>query len=206
MFMMAIAHESKTRFLDAALQVIRSKGYEATTVDDLCNAARLTKGSFFHHFESKEELALAAADHFAAMAERLFADAPYRSLTDPLARLLAYVDFRRSLLEGNLPDYTCLLGTLVQETYATHPSVRKTCELHLSDHVSTLARDIAAAKKRYAPKARWSAEGLGLHIQATLQGSFILAKARGGPAVADECLAHLRRYLVLLFDVPQTKE
>ena len=47
-------HESKIRFLDAAVQVIRAKGYSAMTIDDVCLAAGLTKGSFFHHFKSKE--------------------------------------------------------------------------------------------------------------------------------------------------------
>jgi TetR/AcrR family transcriptional repressor of nem operon len=48
-------HSSKTRLLDAALTVIRTKGYAATTVDDICHAAGVTKGSFFHHFKSKDE-------------------------------------------------------------------------------------------------------------------------------------------------------
>jgi TetR/AcrR family transcriptional repressor of nem operon len=51
-------HDSKTKLLDAALQVIRAKGYAATTVDDICHQAGVTKGSFFHHFKSKDELAL----------------------------------------------------------------------------------------------------------------------------------------------------
>jgi TetR/AcrR family transcriptional repressor of nem operon len=69
-----------------------------------------------------------------------------------------------------------------------------------------LSRDIAEAKKRYVPSARWSAEGLGLYIQATIQGAFILAKAKDGPDVAHECLAHLRRYLVMLFGQPNPRE
>ena len=62
-----------------------------------------------------------------------------------------------------------------------------------------LTRDIAAAKQRYAPDAEWTPESLGYHIQATIQGAFILAKAKHGADVAAECLAHLRRYLELLF-------
>jgi TetR/AcrR family transcriptional regulator, transcriptional repressor for nem operon len=75
-------HASKTRMLDAAVQAIRAKGYSAMTIDDVCLAAGLTKGSFFHHFKSKEALALAAAGHFAAMADSLFAQAPYRRFPD----------------------------------------------------------------------------------------------------------------------------
>jgi len=199
-------HDSKTRFLDAALELIRTRGYASTTVDDLCNAAQLTKGSFFHHFKSKDELALAAADHFGRMAENLFANAPYHGLADPLARVLGYVDFRRSLLRGDLPAITCLFGTLVQETYATHPAIREACEQHMSAHAAGLVDDIADARRRYAPHARWSAESVAMFTQATLQGAFILAKARQDTGVADEALAHLRRYLLLLFNQSKHKE
>jgi TetR/AcrR family transcriptional repressor of nem operon len=53
----------KTKLLAATLHVIRSKGYAATTVDDICREVCVTKGSFFHHFKSKDELALDAAAH-----------------------------------------------------------------------------------------------------------------------------------------------
>ena len=199
-------HESKTKILDAALQVIRAKGYSATTIDDICLAAGLTKGSFFHHFKSKEELALAAAGHFAAMADGLFAQAPYRALDDPLDRLLGYVDFRKTILQGSLPEFTCLLGTMVQETFESHPAIRQACDIYISAHAAEVAKDIAEAKRRYAPNAAWSAEGLALYTQAVIQGAFILAKAKGGPEVAGECLGHLRRYLEMLFDRPEPKE
>ena len=193
-------HESRVKFLDAALHVIRAKGYTATRVDDICEAAGLTKGSFFHHFGSKEELALAAADHFAAMVDRTFEAAPYRRAADPLERLLGYVDFRSAILQGELPDYTCLLGTMVQETYDTHPAIRIACEKHISAHAADVARDIAEAKRRYAPDAPWTPESLGLYTQAVIQGAFVLAKAKHGPEIAAECFLHLRRYLENQFD------
>lgn len=201
----AVQHDSKTRLLDAALQVIRAKGYSATRIEDVCEAAGLTKGSFFHHFTSKEDLALEAADHFAAMADALFRAAPYQKATDPLDRLLGYVDFRKGILQGELPDFTCLLGTMVQETYDTHPEIRAACEKHISAHAATVARDIAAAKRRYAPEAPWSAENLALYIQAVIQGAFILAKAKQGPEIAAECLRHLRRYLKTQFTSTQRR-
>jgi TetR/AcrR family transcriptional repressor of nem operon len=192
---MQTQHESKTRLLDAALHVIRAKGYSATTIDDICHAAGVTKGSFFHHFKSKEDLALAAAGHFAAMADTLFAAAPWREIADPRERVLGYVDFRAALLKGDLPDFTCLLGTMVQETYETNPGIREACDKHISAHASDIAKDIGEAKRIYAPDAPWSAESLGLYTQAVIQGAFILAKAKHGPEIAIECLAHLRRYL-----------
>jgi TetR/AcrR family transcriptional regulator, transcriptional repressor for nem operon len=199
-------HESRVRLLDASLRVIRARGYSATRIEDICDAAGLTKGSFFHHFRSKEDLALAAAGHFAVMAEGVFATAPYQSASDPLDRLLGYVDFRIAILQGALPDYTCLLGTMVQEIYDTHPAIRAACEMHISAHAATVAKDIAQARRRYAPHAPWSAESLALYIQAVIQGAFILAKAKQGPQVAGECLQHLRRYLETQFARTPIKE
>jgi TetR/AcrR family transcriptional repressor of nem operon len=200
-----IRHESKTRLLNAALHVIRAKGYSATRVEDICEAAGLTKGSFFHHFESKEALALAAADYWIEGTSALFASAPYHEPADPLDRLLAYVDFRKTLLMGDLSDFTCLVGTMVQEIYDTHPAIRDACNRSIAGHAATLAPDIEAALRERDMHPGWTAESLALYIQATIQGAFILAKAQYSVDIAAQCIDHLRRYLELLFAQPRVE-
>ena len=195
-----VRHESKTKLLNAAVYVIRAKGYSATRIEDICEAADLTKGSFFHHFESKEALALAAADHWIEGTGAFFAAAPYHAPADPLDRLLAYVDFRRALLTGELPDFTCLVGTMVQEVYDTHPAIRDACNRSISQHAAALVPDIEEAMRRRDMHPDWTAESLALYTQATLQGAFILAKAKHNREVAAATIDHLRRYLELLFN------
>jgi len=201
-------HESKTRLLNAALHVIRAKGYSATRIEDICEQAGLTKGSFFHHFDSKEALALAAADYWIEGTGALFASAPYHAPDDPLDRLLAYVDFRKALLMGELADFTCLVGTMVQEVYDTHPALREACNRSIAGHAATLVPDIEEAMRQRGMHPEWTAESLALYTQATIQGAFILAKATGakatgGAAVAAQCIDHLRLYVELLFDQPR---
>ncbi len=194
-------HSSKNKLLDAALQVIRTKGYTATTVDGICLAAGVTKGSFFHHFKGKEDLAITAANYWADMTGALFESAPYHAHPDPLDRVLGYIDFRKSILQGTLPEFTCLVGTMVQETFDTAPTIRDACERSISGHAATIAIDITAAIKLHHIQADWTADGLALHTQAVLQGAFILAKAKGTAQVASDSVDHLRRYVEMLFGV-----
>ena len=196
------AHNSKTRLLDAAMQVIRSKGYSATTVDDVCAAAGVTKGSFFHHFSSKEDLAIESTRHWNTMTGGLFVAAPYQSVADPRERILAYIDFRAQIIHDAVPNdltaITCLLGTMVQEVFDSHPAIQAACRDGIERHAHTLVPTIAAAKALYAHNADWSADSLALYIQAALQGGFILAKAQGNSDAASQCITHLRRYVQAL--------
>ena len=195
-------HESKTKLLDATLKVVRAKGYSATRIEDVCAEAGLTKGSFFHHFKSKEDLALSAVAHWDATTSATFATAPYHDAADPLSRVIAYIEFRKAILTGDLPDFTCFVGTIVQEAYRTHPEVSAAAAGNISSHAKTLEADIGAAMRERAPPGDWTAESLALHFQAVIQGSFILAKAKGSAAAAAESLDHLRRYIELLFQAP----
>jgi TetR/AcrR family transcriptional repressor of nem operon len=194
-----IHHESKSALIDAALTVIRTKGYTATRIEDICEAAHLTKGSFFHHFKSKEDLAITAAERWITLSEELFGSAPYRNLSDPVDRLLAYIDFRKSLLNGSLPEFTCLVGTMVQEVYESYPAIRDVCERSISAHAKLLEADIAQAMRLYCKDPAFSAESVALYTQTVLQGAFVLAKAKLSPAVAIDSLDHLRRYIEMLF-------
>lgn len=202
--MTEVRHESKTRLLEAALRVIRAKGYSATRVEDVCAAAGVTKGSFFHHFDTKEELALEAAAYWDSVTSGLFSTAEYHRLPRALDRLLAYVEMRKALLTGELPEFTCLVGTMVQEVYGTQPAIREACERSICGHAATLEADIAEAMRDAGIKegkagADWTAASLALHTQAVIQGAFILAKAKGSAAFAAASLDHLRRYIELLF-------
>ena len=190
---------ARPRLLQAALSLIRERGYSSTSVDELCAQAGVTKGAFFHHFESKDSLAVAAANHWSAITGAFFETAPYHRHSDPLDRVLGYLEFRKAILKGPIAEFTCLVGTLVQEVYDTKPAIRAACEACITAHVAKVAADIAAAMKRYRIRGPWTADSLALHTQAVLQGAFIIAKARGDAQAAAASIDHLRRYIELLF-------
>lgn len=194
------------RLLDAALNTIREKGFAATTVDDLCWAAAVTKGAFFHHFKSKEALGVAAARHWAETTTAFFAGAPYHAPDDPLDRVLAYVAFRKSIIEGDIAEFTCVVGTMVQEVYADSPDIRDACADSIFGHAATLEADIRAAMRDRGIADDWTSGSLARHTQTVIQGAFVLAKAGSDPALARESLDHLDLYIRHLFDCPNKEE
>jgi TetR/AcrR family transcriptional regulator, transcriptional repressor for nem operon len=193
----------KARLIEAAMTIVRQKGYAATSVDDLCKAAGVTKGAFFHHFPSKEALAVAGAEQWTARAEQLiFALPEWTRIEDPLERLLAHIDFRLSMLDGPIEAFTCFVGTMVQETFSSNDAIRAACDASISAYADRLAQDIHSAIDRYGIRDGVSAIDLAYHIQAVLQGAFIMAKAKGDPAIARASVTHLTRYVTMLFSLP----
>ncbi len=189
----------RIRILNAAVKLIRTKGYNATTVDDLCAEAGVTKGSFFHHFKSKDALGVAAAKHWTDITSPLFESAPYHQPEKALDRVLAYIDFRRAIIGGSLAEFTCLAGTLAQELHTSHPGIAHAAGEAITVHASTLGADIQAAMDESGRRFSFAAQSLALHTQAVLQGGFILAKSTGDPRHAEDAVDHLRRYVELLF-------
>ena len=190
---------SRQKLLNASLTLIRQNGYTATTVDGLCEAAGVTKGAFFHHFKSKDDLGVASAKYWAESTGAFFAAAPYHSHSDPLDRVLGYLEFRKTMLAGTLSEISCLAGTMVQEVHSSHPEITRACAATILDHAARIENDIAAAMKLHRIRGEWTAHSLALHTQVVLQGAFILAKAKGDVAVAVESIDHLRRYIEQLF-------
>ena len=79
--------ETKRKLVEAGVDLMRKQGFNATTVDDICAAAGVTKGSFFHYFKTKQEVAQAAMSSFREGRVQDFLNAPsFRKMADPLSR------------------------------------------------------------------------------------------------------------------------
>lgn len=183
------------------MKLVRARGFSGTSVDDLCRAAGVTKGAFFHHFASKEDLGTKLAEYWSSSTGGFFAAAPYHHLADPVERVLGYVDLRIALISGPPESFSCVAGTMVQESFATSEAIRLACRDSIMGNARAIEDDLAAAIAQTGAKGV-TAEGLSRHIQAVIQGAFIMAKAQGEAEAAEtarEHLRHLRRYFELLF-------
>lgn len=192
---------ARERLLEAAVKLVRKQGFSATSVDELCKEAGVTKGAFFHHFPSKESLGVAVADYWSECTLGFFGAAPSRHFDDPLARLLAYIDLRIALIGGPAEGFSCVAGTLLQENFRTSEMIRRASGDSILGNARMFESDFAEAIAKYGIDA--DPAGLARHMQAVIQGSFILGKTQDDDEMsarfARESLGHFRRYLTLLF-------
>jgi len=190
------------------VKLIRTNGYAATSVDQICAAAGVTKGAFFHHFASKEALGVGAADYWSSSTSAFFGDAPFHALPDPVDRVLGYIDLRIALIGGPPEAFSCVAGTLVQEAFRSSAAIRIASKASIMGNARALEADLDAAIAQCGVTGTTGAS-LARHVQAVIQGSFVLAKTQPDESAADlarEQIVHLRRYFAMLFGRVSSEE
>lgn len=175
-----------------------AKGFAATTVDEICAAAEVTKGSFFHYFESKDQLGRQVLERFCASAQEM-RRACCTSDTDPLKRVYAYIDKMIKMSKDPAMSKGCLLGLFSQELCDTNPQIRAACKKGFDDWAKTFGEEVAKAKAAHAPRASFDPQELAEHLIAVIEGSLIMGKARGNMSIVAQNLAHVRVYVKSLF-------
>jgi TetR/AcrR family transcriptional repressor of nem operon len=199
---MTHAVDAKERILDAAQQLVMERGFNATTVDAILEAAGASKGAFFHHFSSKAELGQVMVERYARadadMFDRLMAVAESRT-SDPAEQLIEFVKvFEAGIEDLSLAQPSCLFVSFIYEQF---PGQDDTRALILDDVVHWRGRILA--KLQQAAERRPLAlpvdlESLADQMFATLEGGFILARATGEPLKLRDQLRQLRWYFTLL--------
>lgn len=175
-----------------------AKGYTATTVDEICEAAGVTKGTFFHYFSSKEEIAAAALESYCNASRETLRSAPFFRDADPLRRFSGFIDF----VAGSTSDPVaqgCLAGIFAQELSETHPKLRRLCVGAFAQLRSEILELLSAIKAVHAPDAPHDPAELADHFLAVFEGAFVMARAHRSTAPLAASLRHYEQYVRSLF-------
>ena len=198
--------ETKRHLIEAGIALMRRKGFNATSVDEICHAAEVTKGAFFHYFKSKEDLAKAAITWFQENKVNDFANAPFRKLADPLDRVLGRLDYlKESYCGENRLIKGCLFGMFAQEMSFINPALRGLCQDAFMQASADVARDLTEAKTLHAPDASFDPKNVAMLYVSIVQGSLMLAKTSEDNRVILENLDQFRSYLQSLFGTSPAK-
>ena len=170
-----------------------SKGYPATTVDEICEEAGVSKGSFYHFFNKKEDLGLATLAHFFRRAVNEMQVGPFTQISDPIERAFGFVDHIEAKSTFLWTD-GCLLGNFAVELADTNPAMREEVSRmfdQTTDGMASMLSPIAERAGKHGPTASELAE----MFLAVLEGSILLARAHQDPERIPKAVRRFRGYL-----------
>jgi TetR/AcrR family transcriptional repressor of nem operon len=194
---------TRTRILDAAQDMILDYSYSGMSVDGLIGRLGLTKGAFFHHFDSKSDLARTLIRRFAdegiAMLGEMLEHAR-RLSNDPLQQLLILVGLYVEEFEGLTEPYPgCLLAAYVYEMQQFDDDIRDIINTEFLAWREMLTAQIERIKLRYPPREEVSTEALADMFLSTFEGAFIMSKSLREPGITAEQLKLYRSFIAALF-------
>jgi TetR/AcrR family transcriptional regulator, transcriptional repressor for nem operon len=192
---------ARERLLTAAGSLIHERGYEATGVAELCEAAGVPKGSFYYWWPSKQALALAVLDRqWERVLEQVFEPAfsSGERIGEQFARYteLLVAGTRREVEQTGSVN-GCPFGNLAVELATRDHVIRARAEEILEEIRGVFAHAIEVAKEAGELPADLDAADLAEAILVHLEGLFVIAKARNEPAVFDRLPDDIRRLTAL---------
>ncbi|WP_304454541.1 TetR/AcrR family transcriptional regulator [Nocardiopsis sp. YSL2] len=191
--------DARERILDSSRRLMRTRGYTALGVAEICADAGVKKGSFYHFFDSKQALTVEAVDGHWAEERQALETALAETAEDPLGRLRALVeclvgDQRTDHSESGM-IHGCLYGNLALELSGHEPEVRRRLAEVFDDQVAMVARLIGEAQQAGLVGSATGADTLASSMVAQIEGAVLLARVRNDPALLDEIWPSAERLL-----------
>jgi TetR/AcrR family transcriptional repressor of nem operon len=173
---------TRDHLVDVGLELMHRHGYSATGLTDILKAADVPKGSFYHHFSSKEDFAAAALERY-GMREREHAAAFLSdTATPPLKRLRRYFSDLVKIYGQKGPIPGCMMGRFSLEIAEANPQLRKRISgsfNHWQQTIATVIRQVVAQK---GLPAATDAESLAGFLLNSWEGALLRSQAEKSDA------------------------
>lgn len=174
----------RDKLLAASLATLHGKGFNATSVQDITDAAGVPKGSFYNHFASKEILGAQVLALYSENNRAAFAHLGDTSIA-PLARLRRHFETMIKLASADGRFSGCLIGNFGNELSAQSPMIREKVAISLQRWTDAVAGAVDAAQQSGEMADDMPAAALAGFIVNAWQGSLVRAKAEQDRAPLD---------------------
>ena len=181
---------TRGKILEAARELFNSKGFNATTINDLITATGMQKGSLYFHFSGKDEIARevlseATVEFMAFLTKALGGENPGACIDN----------FFRSALEKHLGTGFvggCIFGNTALEMSDSDPEFAGAIDAVFDEWISRVEAVVAAAQISEQIRTDISSEALAKHIIATIEGGIMMSRLKKDERPMKECLDTLR--------------
>lgn len=197
--------ETRDRILDSAEQLVLDKGLAATSVDDILEGAGTSKGAFFHHFPTKNHLARALIERYAAadvgFLDEFMAKAEAEH-EDPVDQVLAFItSFVEASEELVAQQPSCLYVSYIYDKQLTEDGTNEIIRRTLLAWRARLAEKLREAAAVHPPARDVDLDALADHVAASFEGAFVIVRATGEADVMRSQLELVHDLVALVFGV-----
>lgn len=194
---------TREKILKVTKALVLQNGYVGTTIDQILDEAKITKGAFFYHFKSKSDLAFElmneyVKDDLAELSKAL--ELTQHLKEDPLKRLIQFVDIFIETMEGiEEPPPGCLYASYGYETVHFSEDIKKLISSSILSWRQAIEKMLDEAMVMESPKTEMDKAAIADMFVVIFEGSFILSKALNDPGLIAKQLHNFKNYLKLLF-------
>lgn len=198
---------TRERILDLAHELVLKQGYAATSLEQILERAGVTKGAFFHHFKSKEELARALVDRYLAGEQQVFDATLGRAeklTSDPLQQVLVGLGLLEEMFAAlDAPHPGCLIAAFLYQNQLMTPETTAKSRKAFLVWRRHVAAKLAAAAKVHPPRVAVDYDSIGDLLNTIVEGTFVMSKLFDDRKMMVRQLRQLRAYIELVFGVEQ---
>ncbi|OFW57289.1 MAG: hypothetical protein A2V52_08530 [Actinobacteria bacterium RBG_19FT_COMBO_54_7] len=173
---------TRKRIVDSATNLIYEKGYAATTVDDVIRQADATKGSFYHHFSSKEELGRAVIDNASSYIAQRIGKVLDRERSSPLRRIEIILGEIQRIVESAGCERGCIIGNLALEMSQRYEEFRAGVAEVFKSWSSSIASQLDEMKAAGLLSADFDGNAYADFAIAAVEGGIMMSKLTRDPS------------------------
>jgi AcrR family transcriptional regulator len=192
----AMSKSERTRqfIVEQTAPVFNEKGYAGTSITDLTNATRLTKGSIYGNFNNKDEVALAAFDYNFGRVTH-FIKGKILEHENAIDRLLVYPAVYRDILKIPFLKSGCPILNTATEADDTHPELKARAANALAFWKTSLQNQIERGMHRGEIKNGTNPATVALVLMSLIEGAVMMAKVTGKKADLNMTMNFLEQYI-----------
>ncbi len=197
--------ETRTRILDAAEALVLNKGFSATSVDAIQERAGISRGTFFYHFPSKDDLSRSLIERYAVFDRDLteaFLSRAEKLVSDPAQQLTLFLSLHEEMFAEMQETYPgCLFASYSYEAGLFDADTANIVNRAYEHWRKLVSEKIEQASLAHPPRQPIDTGQLADHIYAIMQGAFILSKLKNDGGIIVAQLRLLRNTIEMIFEI-----
>jgi TetR/AcrR family transcriptional regulator, transcriptional repressor for nem operon len=196
---------NKEKLLADGLRLVHERGFGASSVRDITQAAGVPQGSFTNHFASKEAFGLEILERYRAMTSAAVRATLRNDRLPPLDRLRSWIDGQLSYLRKDDMRRGCLYGNLSAEASEASDAIRFRVASVFAENQASVAYCLEAAIEAGELAPKTDVQELAGFIVSSLQGAILVAKSQRSPIPVERFARVLFRHVLLQAPPPSPR-